>query len=154
MKVAWFAFDAKLSLTISEFSAGENESCRKRNLENRYCKRNMTRVKRGVTAHKRREKTLKYVKGFHWGRKSKERAAREALLHAWSYAFHGRKQKKSNFRRLWQTKIGSAAKNEGISYSKLIAALAKKNIALNRKILAELAEHHTEAFKEIIQKVK
>lgn len=111
----------------------------------------MTRVKRGVIAHKRREKLLTYTKGFKWGRKSKERMAREALLHAWSHAFVGRKQKKRSYRRLWQIKIGAAAKTNGFSYSKLIAALKEKNIALDRKILASLAEHQPDVFKAVVE---
>ena len=111
----------------------------------------MTRVKRGVIAHKKRERILKYAKGFKWGRKSKERLAREALLHAWSYAFHGRKLRKRDFRRLWQNKIGAAAETQGISYSKFIGALQKKQIRLDRKILAELAEKKPEVFRKIVE---
>ena len=109
----------------------------------------MVRVKRSVNAHKRREKILKYAKGSRWGRKNKERLAHEALLHAWSHAFSGRKLKKRDARRLWQVKIGAGAVGEGISYSKLIGGLHKKNIWLDRKVLAELAEHHPEVFKKI-----
>lgn len=111
----------------------------------------MTRVKRGVIAHKKREKLLKYAKGFRWGRRSKERLAREALLHAWSYSFHGRKLRKRNFRRLWQNKIGAAVQAQGTSYSKFINACKKKNIRLDRKILAELAEKHPDAFQQVIK---
>lgn len=111
----------------------------------------MSRVKRGVIAHKKREKLLKYAKGFKWGRKSKERLAREALLHAWSHAFVGRKQKKRNFRRLWQVKIGAAARMTGVSYSKFIAALKKKNVALDRKALAQIAEYHPSVFEKIVE---
>lgn len=114
----------------------------------------MTRVKRGVIAHKKREKLLKYAKGFRWGRKSKERLAREALLHAWSYSFHGRKLKKRNFRRLWQNKIGAATRMHDLSYSKFIAALITKKIMLDRKILAQIAEHHPDVFKKIMETVK
>ncbi len=114
----------------------------------------MVRVKRGVIAHKKREKLLKYAKGFKWGRKSKERLAREALLHAWSYSYHGRKLRKRNFRRLWQNKIGAAAEARGISYSKFIHACQKKNIQLDRKILAELAEKRPEVFNQILAAVK
>ena len=92
----------------------------------------MTRVKRGTIAHKKREKLLKYTKGFKWGRKSKERLAKEALLHAWSHSFHGRKLKKRDFRALWQTKIGAASKTYEMSYSSFISALNKKNIELDR----------------------
>lgn len=114
----------------------------------------MTRVKRGVIAHKRREKTLKYTKGFKWGRKSKERSAREALLHAWSYQFKSRKLKKRDFRKQWQTTISAALANKGLSYSKFIGLLAKKKVALDRKILAELAEKHPDVFAKIVEFVK
>ena len=111
----------------------------------------MTRVKRGVIAHKRREKLLRAAKGFKWGRKSKERMAREALLHAWSHAYAGRKQRKRNFRGLWQIRIGSAAHAHGTSYSKLMSSLKKKNIMLDRKILAEIASKHPMIFKKIVE---
>jgi large subunit ribosomal protein L20 len=114
----------------------------------------MPRVKRGVNAHKHREKTLKYTKGYRWGRKKKERAAKEALLHAWSHAFRGRKENKRNYRALWTVRIGAATRAEEMSYSRFIAALKKSKIELDRKILADLAEHEPEIFKKIIAKVK
>jgi len=114
----------------------------------------MTRVKRGIIAHKRREKLLKYAKGFKWGRKSKERFAREALLHAWSHAYVGRKQKKRNFRALWQTRIAAGARANGLSYSKLISALKEKGVALDRKILAALAAEHPEVFRKVAELTK
>lgn len=114
----------------------------------------MTRVKRGTIAHKKREKILKYTKGFRWGRKSKERAAKEALLHAWSRAFKGRKEKKRTFRSLWQIKINAAARNLGLTYSKLINGLKKKNIIIDRKILADIAENEPKVFEKIIEKIK
>lgn len=114
----------------------------------------MTRVKRGKIAHKKREKLLKYTKGFRWGRKSKERAAKEALLHAWSRAFKGRKEKKRNFRSLWQVQINAAARNSGLTYSKLISGLKKQNIILDRKILADLAKNHPAVFEKIAEKIK
>lgn len=114
----------------------------------------MTRVKRGVVAHRKRERILKYTKGFRWGRKSKERAAKEALLHAWAHAFRGRKEKKRNFRALWQVKINAAARAEGINYSRFIAGLKKKNIGLDRKILADLAVNNPEVFKKIVLMVR
>jgi large subunit ribosomal protein L20 len=110
----------------------------------------MPRVKRGTTANKHRAKILKYTKGFKWGRKSKERAAKEALLHAWTHAFRGRKEKKRVYRQLWNVKINAAARAEGMTYSKLIAALKKKGVGLDRKILADLAEHEPEAFKKVL----
>lgn len=114
----------------------------------------MTRVKRGFSAHRKREKLLRHVKGFKWGRKSKERLAREALLHAWSHAYVGRKQKKRDFRALWQVKISAGARQHGISYNKLVSGLRKNNIRLDRKILAELAEKHPRAFEKIIESAR
>jgi len=114
----------------------------------------MTRVKRGIISMKRRRKILKQTKGFRWGRKSKERLAKEALLHAGIHRFHDLRKKKRNFRKLWQIKINAAARQHGMSYSVFMNKLKKANIGLNRKILAELAEHHPEVFSEIANKVK
>ncbi|OGZ53461.1 MAG: 50S ribosomal protein L20 [Candidatus Ryanbacteria bacterium RIFCSPLOWO2_01_FULL_48_26] len=114
----------------------------------------MPRVKSGVNAHKRREKVLKLTKGFRWSRKSKERAAKEALLHGLTRMFRGRKEKKRVFRQLWNTKINAMARQEGISYSKLISALKKKSVRLDRKILADLAEHEPAVFKKVVEFVK
>lgn len=111
----------------------------------------MPRVKRGTIAHKKREKLLKKTKGYRWGRKSKERAAKEALLHAESRMFRGRKEKKRNMRSLWTVRLNAAARKEGISYSRLIAALKAKNIRLDRKILSELAIESPKILKEIIK---
>lgn len=110
----------------------------------------MTRVKRGVTAKKRRQKLLRHAKGFRWGRKSKERLAREALLHAWSHAFADRKRKKREFRRLWNVKINAGSRTHGLSYSRLIAGLKSKNIELDRKMLADLAEHEPNVFEKVV----
>lgn len=110
----------------------------------------MTRVKRGTTANKRRKRLLKHTKGFLWRRKTHFRAAKEATLHAWSFQFADRKKKKRDFRRLWQVKINAAARENGLSYSKLIDRLHKANIELDRKILSDLAENHPEIFKKII----
>lgn len=114
----------------------------------------MTRVKRGKTAHKKRERILKYTKGFRWGRKSKERAAKEALLHALSRSFRGRKEKKRNYRALWQTQINAAVREQGLPYSKFIAGLKRQNIILDRKILADLAQTEPKVFEKITEKVK
>ena len=111
----------------------------------------MTRVKRGTIAHKKREKVLKKTKGFRWGRKSKERAAKEALLHAQSRMFRGRKEKKRDYRRVWQVRIGAASRMEGVSYSAFIAALKKHNIILDRKVLAQIANDAPDVFKAIVQ---
>ncbi|OGF63399.1 50S ribosomal protein L20 [Candidatus Giovannonibacteria bacterium RIFCSPLOWO2_01_FULL_44_40] len=114
----------------------------------------MSRVKRGKIALKRRRNVLRQVKGFRWQRKSKERAAKEALLHAGRHAFGDRRKKKRNFRALWNIKINAAARENGLSYSKLIFQLKKAGIGLNRKMLAELAEKHPEVFKKILTEIK
>ena len=114
----------------------------------------MTRVKRGTTAHKRRKNIIKQAKGFKWGRKSKYKLAKDALRHAWTYAYRDRKVKKRDFRRLWQIKINAAVRQQGITYSRFIEALKKANIELDRKILANLAEKQPEIFTKIIKKVK
>jgi len=114
----------------------------------------MTRIKRGILNVKKRKKILSYTKGFKWGRKSKERLAKEALLHAWTYAFRDRKNKKREFRKLWQLKINAACRENNLSYSQFINLLKKANIQLDRKILAELAEFYPEIFKKIIEEIK
>ena len=112
----------------------------------------MPRVKRGKTAHKKRERLLKYTKGFRWGRKSKERQAKEALLHGWTHAFSGRKTKKRDYRRLWQVQINAAARDNQLTYSKLMAGLKKAGVKLDRKILADLAKNHPEVFRKVLEK--
>ncbi|MEK7175820.1 MAG: 50S ribosomal protein L20 [Patescibacteria group bacterium] len=114
----------------------------------------MTRVKKGVNALKSRRNILKQVKGYRHGRSTKERAADEAIVHAGTYAFAHRKDKKGDFRRLWNVRMSALLKQNGISYSKFIPLLKKNNIALDRKILATLAEHHPETFKKILESVK
>lgn len=117
----------------------------------------MPRVKRGTIANKRRKKLLKAAKGFKWSRKNKYRAAKEALYHAWSYAFVGRKNKKRDYRRLWNVKINAGIRmhnGNGLNYSKFISGLKKANIELDRKVLAELAENHPEVFKKVMDTVK
>lgn len=114
----------------------------------------MTRVKKGVHALKRRRNVLKQTKGFRHGRSTKERQAKDALLHAGNYAFAHRKDKKSDRRKLWNVKINSGSRALGISYSKLIDALKKKGILLDRKILADLAQNHPEAFSKVVAGVK
>lgn len=114
----------------------------------------MPRVKRGNQRARKRKKVLKHTKGFKWRRKSHLRAAKEALLHAWSNAFHDRRKKKGDFRRLWNTKINAASRSHGIPYSRFIAALKKNDVKLNRKVLAALAEHEPGVFEKIVDKVK
>jgi large subunit ribosomal protein L20 len=110
----------------------------------------MTRVKRGTVSHARRKRLLKNTKGYMWGRKSKYRAAKEALLHAWSFQFADRKKKKRTMRRLWTVRVSAAAKESGISYSRLIAQLKAANIELDRKVLSRIAADQPEVFKQIL----
>src|SRR6185295_5508149 len=106
----------------------------------------MTRVKKGVHALKRRRSTLKQTKGFRHGRSTKERQAKDALLHSGNYAFAHRKDEKAENRKLWNIKINAGARELGMSYSRLIDGLKKKNIMLDRKILSGLAEHNPKTF--------
>jgi large subunit ribosomal protein L20 len=114
----------------------------------------MPRVKRGVIHSKRRRNILKQAKGFKWGRKKLIRQAKTAITKAGAHAYVGRKKKKSEFRQLWQVRLSAAVKPYGLSYSKLIDALKKKSIVLNRKMLSTLAADHPQEFKEVMKVVK
>ena len=114
----------------------------------------MTRVKKGVHALKRRRSVLKQTKGFRHGRSKKERQAKDALLHAGAYAFAHRRDKKSHNRTLWNIKINAGARELGTTYSKLIDGLNKKQILIDRKILADLAENHPSTFAKVVETVK
>ncbi len=114
----------------------------------------MTRVKKGVHALKRRRSILKQTKGMRHGRSTKERQAKDALLHAGSYSFAHRRDKKSHNRKLWNIKINAGSREIGMSYSKLMGAMKKKNILIDRKIMSELAEYHPETFKRVVDNVK
>ncbi len=97
---------------------------------------------------------MKQTKGFRHGRSTKERQAKDALLHAGAYAFAHRRDKKSHNRKLWNIKINAGARELGMSYSRLIDGLKKKNIMLDRKILADFAEHHPSTFAKVLEAVK
>lgn len=114
----------------------------------------MTRVKKGVNALKSRKNILRKVKGYRFGRSTKERQATEAIFHAGAYSFAHRKDKKGDARKNWNVKISYAVKPLGTSYSKLIGGLKKKNIELDRKILATLALEAPETFKKIVEMSK
>ncbi len=121
----------------------------------------MTRVKRGVTANKRRKKMIKQAKGFKWGRKSKYKLAKDALRKAWTYSYRDRRNKKRTFRRLWQVQINAACRgltqdknNKELTYSKFIFLLKEKNIDIDRKILSELAKENIDVFEKIIEEVQ
>jgi large subunit ribosomal protein L20 len=110
----------------------------------------MTRVKRGTVSHARRKRLLKHTKGFKWGRKSKYKYAKEALMHAWSFQFADRKKKKRTMRRLWTVRVNAAARDNGMSYSKLIPQLKAAHIELDRKVLSLIAATYPEIFKQIV----
>ncbi|PJA46440.1 50S ribosomal protein L20 [Candidatus Uhrbacteria bacterium CG_4_9_14_3_um_filter_36_7] len=114
----------------------------------------MPRVKRGMQHTKRRKNLLRKAKGYMWGRKSKLRLARIAVLKAGVYAYRDRRVKKRDFRRLWQVRINAAVRPEGLSYSRFIALLKEKKIALDRKILSNLAVKHPVVFHQIVEFVK
>ncbi|MFA5178158.1 MAG: 50S ribosomal protein L20 [Candidatus Paceibacterota bacterium] len=114
----------------------------------------MVRVKRGTVAHKRRKNIIKQAKGFRWSRNSKFLAAKQALMKAWSYAYRDRKTLKRDRRAMWQIRISSTCKENGISYSKFMGALKKLNIEIDRKILADLANENPDIFTKILEKAK
>lgn len=110
----------------------------------------MTRVKRGVTAHRRHQKTLKAAKGYRGGRSKLFRAAKNAVAKAGQNSYRDRKKKKRNFRQLWIARINAACRANGSKYSALIDGCFKKDIQVNRKMLAELAANEPEAFKAVL----
>ncbi len=114
----------------------------------------MARVKGGMSSHKHRKNVLAKTKGFRWGRKSKYRLAKNALLHAWTYAFRDRKAKKRIFRQDWQRLISGSLEPQNTNYSRFINALKRNKIELDRKILAQLAKERPETFRQIVEKVK
>ncbi len=111
----------------------------------------MARVKRGIMAHKRHKKLLRQAEGHQQGRRKIYRLAKESLLHALSYQTRDRKNRKRDMRRLWITRINAGARAHGMSYSVLIAGLARANVAVDRKMLAELAVNDTEAFGALVE---
>jgi len=113
----------------------------------------MTRVKKGVNALKTRRNILRQVKGFRFGRGSKERQANEAIFHAGTYAFAHRRDKKNDFRKLWNVRLNAALRPLGHTYSKFIGILKKNNISLDRKVLSTIAHDNPETFKRIVEKV-
>ncbi len=113
----------------------------------------MARVKRGTISLKRRKNVLAKVKGYRFGRSTKEREAKVAIKHAGAHAFAHRKDKKADARALWQAKINAAVRPLGMTYSRFIEALNKKKVGLDRKVLADIAKNHPEAFKRIFDSV-
>lgn len=111
----------------------------------------MTRVKRGNVARKRRKKVLKRCSGFRASLSKLYRPAHQAYLHALSYKYRDRRNKKRTFRQLWISRISATLENFNISYSKFINLLKTKNIIVNRKVLSNLAIQHPNAFNKIIE---
>src|SRR4029078_636560 len=106
----------------------------------------MSRVKRGLKARRRRNRVLNLTEGYFGGRKNRFRQAVEVLRHAWEYGYISRKLKKRDFRRLWIARINAAARLQGTSYSRLISGLKKVGVALDRKVLSEIAIHDPASF--------
>ncbi|MCZ6914329.1 MAG: 50S ribosomal protein L20 [Rickettsia endosymbiont of Ixodes persulcatus] len=114
----------------------------------------MPRVKRGVTARARHKKILKDAKGYRGARSRIIRAAKQAVTKAGQYAYRDRKQKKRDFRALWIVRINAATRAHGLTYSRFIAGLAKAEIAVDRKILADLAVTDKVTFAQLVEKAK
>lgn len=114
----------------------------------------MARVKGGNVSKNRRRKVLKEAKGYFGSKHRLYKTAQEQLFHSGAYAYRDRKQNKRNFRKLWITRINAAARQNGLTYSKLIAGLKKANISINRKMLAELAVSDSEAFAKLAETAK
>jgi large subunit ribosomal protein L20 len=114
----------------------------------------MPRVKRAVHSHKKRRKVLKLAKGFRGGRGRLLRSAKEAVARALRYAYRDRRVKKREFRALWITRVNAAARENGLSYSRLLFGLKKAGVEVDRKILADLAVNDAAGFKVIAEKAK
>lgn len=112
------------------------------------------RVKRGKTAHKRHKKYLKMAKGYRGSRGKLFRTARETVEHALVNAYIDRRRRKRDFRRLWVMRINAAARQHGLSYSAFVSGLRKNGVALNRKVLADLAVHDKDCFAQLARKAK
>ena len=114
----------------------------------------MARVKRGVTAHRRHKKLIGKAKGYYNARRKVYRVAKQAVTTAVQYAYIGRKQKKRQFRALWIVRINAAARQYGMSYSRLMNGLKKANITVDRKVLADIAVHDIKAFGALAEQAK
>ena len=114
----------------------------------------MARVKRGVTARKRHKKVLKAAKGYYGARSRTFRTAKQAVIKAGQYAYRDRRQKKRQFRSLWIVRINAAAREHGLSYSRLIDGLTKAEVEVDRKMLADLAVNEKAAFGKLVETAK
>ena len=114
----------------------------------------MPRSVNAVASRARRKKIMKHAKGYFGRRKNVWTIAKNAVEKAWEYAYRDRKSKKRSFRSLWIVRINAAARLHGMSYSQFMGKVKANNISLNRKVLADLAMNHPEAFKAVVDKVK
>lgn len=114
----------------------------------------MVRVKGGTTTRRKHKKVLKLAKGYWMTRSKLIKKAKEAVLHADAYSYHGRKRKKRDFRSLWIVRLNAALRPSNISYSKFINLLKTKNVGVDRKILSQIAVDHPQVFTKIVEKVK
>ena len=114
----------------------------------------MARVKRGVTAHARHKKVLKAAEGYYGRRKSTIRIAKQAVEKAGQYAYRDRRVKKRNFRALWIQRINAAVRDHGLTYNRFIDGLSKAEVAVDRKVLSDLAIREPEAFAAIVEQAK
>lgn len=114
----------------------------------------MARVKRGVVARRRHRKVLNRAKGYYGARRKIYRVAKQAVIKAEQYAYRDRRQKKRDFRRLWIARINAGARQHGLSYSRFMNGLKKADIAVDRKMLADLAVHDKAAFKALADKAQ
>ena len=114
----------------------------------------MTRIKRGVAAHKKHKKLLKAAEGRRATKRKLVRPAREAAMHALTYAFNDPRKKKTQFRSLWIARINAASREAGVSYSRLMAAMRASGVDLDRKVLADIAVRDPKAFRQYVDLVK
>ncbi len=114
----------------------------------------MPRVKRGVAARKRRNRVLREAKGYYGGRNNLIKTAREAVEKGWKYAYRDRKQRKRQFRALWIVRINAAAREHGLSYSRLMYGLKQAGVEVDRKVLAQLAVNDPAAFRDLAELAK
>ncbi len=114
----------------------------------------MPRVKRGVQAHAKHKKVLKAAKGYYGARRKVYRVAKQAVIKAGQYAYRDRRVKKRQFRALWIQRINAAARMNGLSYSRMINGLNKAGVAIDRKMLADIAVHDMPAFSQLAEKAK
>jgi len=114
----------------------------------------MTRVKAGITRRRRHKKVLAATKGYRGARRTRFKAAKEAMIKARAYSYRDRRNRKRDFRRLWITRVNAACRMHGMTYSHFMNSLKQNNIGLNRKMLSEIAIRHPAAFKSIVDTVQ